>query len=61
MTKAEILEKVVNFQKECLQHVDPAEVASVLLYIGAGIARRSRIPQNTFLTVCKQAYEQHGA
>ena len=58
MTKTEMLEKVVNFEKECLRELDPVEIASVLIYVGALTAKHAGIAQNVFLETCKQAYRK---
>ncbi len=58
MTKTEMLEKVVNFKKECLREMDPAEIACVLVYVGAITAKHSGVAQDVFLETCRQAYNK---
>lgn len=58
MTKTEILEKVLNFKKECLREMDPVEIASVLIYVAALTAKHSGVTQDAFLETCRQAYSK---
>lgn len=58
MTKTEILEKVLNFKKECLREMDPVEIASVLIYVGAITAKHAGVAQDVFLETCRQAYNK---